>query len=94
VVYRADVQHQQGNRDYRIAISNKLYHARQVLVHVTGLAAADYTLGATQVSLPAAGHESVLLSVSDKLPRGVHAFAVEVTAAGWHVRFPILHLSE
>jgi len=94
VVYRADVQHQQGNRDYRIAISNKLYHARQVLVHVTGLTAADYTLGATQVSLPAAGHESVLLSLSDKLPRGVHAFAVEVTAAGWHVRFPILHLSE
>ncbi len=94
VVYRAEVQHQQGNRDYRIAISNKLYHARQVLVQVTGLPAADYTLGATQVSLPAAGHESVQLSLSDKLPRGVHAFAVEVTAAGWHVRFPILHLSE
>ena len=94
VVYRAEVQHQQGNRDYRIAISNKLYHARQVLVRVSGLAAADYKLAATEVSLPAAGHESVLLSLSDKLPHGLHAFAVEVTAPGWHVRFPIQHLSE
>jgi hypothetical protein len=24
----------------------------------------------------------------------VHAFAVEVTAAGWHTRFPIQHLAE
>ena len=94
VVYRAEVQQYQGNRDYRIAISNKLYHARQVLVRVTGLAAADYKLGATEVSLPSAGHESVLLSLSDRLPHGVHAFAVEVTAAGWHTRFPIQHLSE
>ena len=80
VVYRADVQHGSGNRDYRIAISNKLYHARQVLVRVTGLAAADYHLEAAQVSLPAAGHESVILSLSDKLPAGLHAFAVDVTA--------------
>ncbi len=94
VVYRAEVQHQQGNRDYRIAISNKLYHARQVLVRVSGLGAADYQLGATRISLPAAGHGSVLLSLSDKLPHGVHAFAVEVTAAGWHVRFPVQHLAE
>jgi polyferredoxin len=94
VVYRADVQQTPGNRDYRIAISNKLYHARQVLVRVSGLAAADYKLAATEVSLPSAGHESVLLSLSDKLPHGVHAFAVEVTAAGWHSRFPIQHLSE
>ncbi|MGC2463122.1 MAG: 4Fe-4S dicluster domain-containing protein [Steroidobacteraceae bacterium] len=94
VVYRAEVQQTQGNRDYRIAISNKLYHARQVLVRVSGLAAADYKLAATEVSLPSAGHESVLLSLSDKLPHGVHAFAVEVTAAGWHSRFPIQHLSE
>jgi polyferredoxin len=94
VVYRAEVQQYQGNRDYRIAISNKLYHARQVLVRVTGLAAADYKLGATEVSLPSAGHESVLLSLSDRMPHGVHAFAVEVTAADWHTRFPIQHLSE
>ena len=45
VVYRADVQHQPGNRDYRIAISNKLYHARQVLVRVTGLARGGLPLG-------------------------------------------------
>ena len=64
------VQHQPGNRDYRIAITNKLYHDRQVRVRVTGLPAADYTLGAAQVDLPPAGHESVLLSLSDKLPQG------------------------
>src|SRR5271165_442967 len=94
VVYRAEVQHQPGNRDYRIALSNKLYHDRQVLVRVTGLPAADYTLGAAQVDLPAAGHESVMLSLSDKLPHGIHSFAVEVTTRGWHDRFSIQHLSE
>ncbi len=94
VVYRAEVQHSQGNRDYRIAITNKLYHARQVLVRVTGLDASDYHLGAAQIDLPAVGHESVMLSLSDRLPRGLHAFAVEVSAADWHVRFPIEHLAE
>ncbi|HYA95934.1 MAG TPA: 4Fe-4S dicluster domain-containing protein [Terriglobales bacterium] len=94
VVYRAEVQQTQSNRDYRIAISNKLYHPRQVRVSVTGLSAADYQLGATEVTLPSAGRESVRLSLSDKLPHGVHAFAVEVTAAGWHTRFPIQHLAE
>jgi polyferredoxin len=94
VVYRADVQHQQGNREYRIAISNKLYHAREVRVRVTGLAAGDYELAAEQVDLPAAGHESVLLSLSDKLPHGLHAFVVDVWAAGWHARFPVEHFSQ
>jgi len=94
VVYRADVQHQQDNLDYRIAISNKLYHARRVSVRVTGLDPKDYRLGTTQLDLPAAGHDSVMLSLSDKLPRGLHAFAVDVTAADWHVNFPVEHLSE
>jgi hypothetical protein len=94
VVYRAEVQHQRGNHDYRIAISNKLYHARQVQVRVTGLSAADYELAAARIDLPPAGHESVMLSLSDKLPHGLHAFAVDVSAAGWHVRFPVQHFSE
>jgi polyferredoxin len=94
VVYRAEVQHGAGNRDYRIAISNKLYHARQVAVRVTGLAAADFRLGADQIDLPAAGHGSVQLSLSDKLSPGLHAFAVEVASAGWHERFGIEHLAE
>lgn len=94
VVYRAEIQHELGNRDYRIAITNKLYHARQVTLRVSGLAPGDYKLGATHIELPAVGHESVLLSLSDRLPHGVHAFNVDVSAAGWHVQFPILHLSE
>ena len=94
VVYRADAQQGRGYRDYRIAISNKLYHPRQVQLSVSGLAAADYALASTNVTLPAAGHESVILSLSDKLRPGVHGFAVDVSAPGWHVRFPILHLSE
>ncbi len=94
VVYRAEVQHNAGNHDYRIAISNKLYHARDVLVRVTGLAASEYTLQTTHIGLAAAGHDSVRLSLSDKLSPGLHAFAVEVTSGGWHVRFPIEHLSE
>ena len=94
VVYRAEVQHQAGNRDYRIAISNKLYRERQVTLRVTGLAAADYALGAARVALPAVGRESVMLSLSDKLPHGIHPFAVEVTAGGWQQRLAIQHLAE
>jgi polyferredoxin len=94
VVYRAEVQHQPGNRDYRIAISNKLYHDRKVQVRVTGLPAEDYTLGTTEINLPPAGHESVMLSLSDKLSHGIHPFAVEVTAPGWHDRFAVQHLAE
>jgi len=94
VVYRAEVQHGAGNRDYRIAISNKLYHERTVSLRVTGLSAADYVLGAAQITLAAAAHGSVNLSLSDKLPHGIHAFAVEVTAPGWHDRFAIQHFSE
>jgi hypothetical protein len=63
-------------------------------VRVTGLPTADYTLGAAEVDLPAAGHESVMLSLSDKLSHGLHAFAVEVTAPGWHERFAVQHLAE
>ena len=94
VVYRAEVQHQPGNRDYRIAISNKLYHARTVQVRVTGLAAADYTLASGHVDIPAAGHESVMLSLSDKLPHGIRPFVVEVATADWHDRFEVQHFSE
>jgi polyferredoxin len=94
VVYRAEVQHNAGNHDYRIAISNKLYHAREALVRVTGLDAADYTLQSTHIGLPAAGHDSLRLSLSDKLSPGLHAFAVEVTSGSWHVRFPLEHLAE
>ena len=94
VVYRADVQHHPGNRDYRIAISNKLYHDRTVQVRVTGLPAADYALGATEITLPPAGHESVMLSLSGKLSHGIHGFAVEVQAQGWHDSFAVQHFSE
>jgi len=94
VVYRAEVQQDRGNRDYRIAITNKLYHERDVRVSVSGLEDSDYTLSGREVSLPAAGHESVILSLSNGLSHGIHAFAVEVTAPGWHDRFAVRHFSE
>ena len=63
-------------------------------MRVTGLPAEDYTLGTTEINLPPAGHESVMLSLSDKLSHGIHPFAVEVTAPGWHDRFAVQHLAE
>lgn len=94
VVYRAEVQHQAGNREYRIAITNKRYHPREVQVRVLGLKATDYHLDATHILMPSVGHESIRLSLSNQLTHGVHAFAVEVWATDWHVRFPIQHLAE
>ncbi len=94
VVYRAEVQHQTGNRDYRIAITNKRYHPREVQVRVLGLKPTEYHLDSTQILMPSVGHESIRLSLSGQLTHGVHAFAVEVWASDWHVRFPVQHLAE
>ena len=94
VVYRADVQHQPGHREYRIAVSNKLYHDKTVNIRVTGLPDADYTLGASQLHLPAAGHESVILTLSNRLPHGLHPFVVEVATPAWHDRFAVQHFAE
>ncbi len=94
VVYRAEVQHTQANRDYRIALTNKLYHERDVHVSVQGLNPGEYQLSSDHVSLPAVGHQSVLLSLSDKLPHGLRAFSVDVSSADWHQRFAIEHLAE
>lgn len=94
VVYRNEVQHQAGNLDYRIAISNKLYHERRVQLKVNGLDPGQYTLATSQLDLPAAGHESVLLTLSDRLPHGIHPFTVEALSAGRVDRFAVRHFSQ
>jgi polyferredoxin len=93
--YRAEVQSSRDNLDYRIAITNKRYKAGVVTLAVKGLAPGDYRLPENVVTLGPADRTSVILSLSDQMPHGVHAFSIEASSPdGWHAHFPIQHFSE
>lgn len=93
-VYQAEVQPGNSIQDYRIALSNKVYHPAQLSVRVTGLAAGSYRLGAAAVTLPAVGRSSVVLAVAPDLPRGLYPIVVDVaTRDGWARSFRIQHFS-
>ncbi len=93
--YRAEVQAAETNLDYRIALTNKRYQPETVAVAIVGLAPADYHLSQSNVTIAAAGRASVILSLSNQLPRGMHSFTVVASSpGGWQSSFPIQHLSE
>jgi len=93
--YRAEVQATHDNLDYRVALTNKRYRPGTIHLSVEGLAPADYHLSESTVDVAAAGRTSAVLSLSDQMPHGVHAFTVVATSPdGWQSRFPIQHFSE
>ena len=94
-VGRAENQQEYAARDYRIAISNKLYRPAELRVRVQGLPEGSYHLSAEDIKLSPAGRESLMLSITQDLPRGLHPFVVEVSAVGgWTGRFQIQYFSE
>jgi polyferredoxin len=93
-VGRADNQPDSAVQDYRIAISNKLYRPAELHVRVQGLPEGSYRLSAGDIKLLPAGRESLTLSITQDLPRGLHSFLVEVSAVdGWTGHFNIQHFS-
>lgn len=95
VVGHADVQQGRSVQGYRIALTNKLYHATELHVKVLGLPQGTYQLSAENVKLSAVGRESLMLSIVKDLPRGIYSFVVEVSAGdAWKGRFPVQHFSE
>jgi len=95
VVGRADKQPDQTVQDYRIAVSNKLYRPAELHVRVQGLPEGSYHLSAGDIKLLPAGRESLTLSITQNLPRGLYSFVVEVSAVdGWTGHFNIQHFSE
>jgi polyferredoxin len=95
-VGRAETQpNPAAEQDYRIAVANKLYRPVEMRVRVEGLPEGSYRLARDTIKLAPAGHESLTLSVTQNLPRGLHPFVVETTTAdGWKERFNMQHFSE
>ena len=94
-VYRAEVQQAEGNRVYRVALSNKRYEPGLVTISVQGLRPEEYHLEGETVALVGAGRGSVILTVSKNLSHGLHSLVVTATSAqGWESHFPIQHFSE
>jgi polyferredoxin len=94
-VGRAETQPDHAVQDYRIAFSNKLYRKAQIHVRVQGLPEGSYRLSSADMQLAPAGHDSLTLSITQNLPRGLYAFVVEAAASdGWTERFNIQHYSE
>ena len=82
-------------QNYRIAISNKLYHPADFKVNIKGLPANGYHLSADSLKLLPAARGSLTLSVAKSLPRGLYSITVDVSAEnGWLGNFRIQHYSE
>ncbi|MDQ3267555.1 MAG: hypothetical protein M3P47_02335 [Pseudomonadota bacterium] len=95
VVGNADIQQGRTVQEYRIALSNKLYHSAELRVRVLGLPSGSYQLSAEDIKLSPVGRESIMLSIAQDLPRGLYSIVVEVSAdETWTGRFPIQHFSE
>ena len=94
-VGNADIQQGRTIQEYRIALSNKLYHSAELHVRVLGLPPGSYQLSAEDIKLSPVGRESLILSIAQDLPRGLYSVVVEVTAGDtWMGRFPVQHFSE
>jgi hypothetical protein len=91
-VYRADTLHGAQINDYRVAVSNKLYHPAFARVSVEGLPPEAYTLSAAQANFTSAGRIDLNLHVADGLPPGLHSLLVRVRADnGWEDTFRVQH---
>ncbi len=94
-VYRAEIEHGDTTRDYRINIANKLYHPAEVTLRVEGLSPDMYRLDEDSVAFTTAGRHNVNLHIKDGLPKGLHTISVHAQSTnGWQSRFQIQHLVE
>jgi len=93
-VYRADTLQGDALLDYRINIANKLYRPARFRVSIEGLAAADYRLSATTLTMAGTGRQDLQLHLSDALPKGLHPFVVRLESdTGWQDSFRVHHFS-
>jgi polyferredoxin len=94
-VYRADEQFGTVIRDYRVAVSHKLYKAAELQVSVEGLVAQNYRLSNSTVTFNEAGRVDLTLHMEDNIAPGLHRFLVHVNAKdGWHDVFRVQHFVE
>lgn len=94
-VYRADQQYATVIRDYRVAVSNKVYRDAEVTVGIEGLPETSYSLSKKQLHFGTAERVDLNLHIESNLPPGLHRFLVRVKAAdGWSDVYRVQHFVE
>ncbi|HEC18730.1 MAG TPA: 4Fe-4S binding protein [Gammaproteobacteria bacterium] len=94
-VYRADQQYGSTIRDYRIAISHKLYRPADVSLRIEGLPEKSYSIASKALHFDTAGRIDLNLHINSSMPPGLHSFLVHVNAAdGWHDVYRVQHFVE
>ena len=91
-VYRADTLHGAEIRDYRVAVSNKIYGNAQVSVNIEGINPDQYRLSQHKVLFDQAGRVDLQLHINAGLPKGIHTFLVHMESAdGWKDSYRVQH---
>ena len=91
-VYRADKEYGAEIRDYRVAISNKLYRNAEVSVRLEGLSEQDYLLSDHTARFDTVGRVDLNLHVKSNLKKGLHSFLVHVESMdGWRAVYRVQH---
>lgn len=91
-VYRADKLHGAEIRDYRVAVSNKIYGDAALTVSIEGLNPDQYQLSNETVRFEHAGRADLQLHINANLAAGIHSFLVHVEAEdGWKDSYRVQH---
>jgi polyferredoxin len=91
-VYQADKQHGAEIRDYRVAVSNKIYANTSLAVSIEGLNPDQYRLSDHEVQFTEAGRVDLQLHINAQLPKGIHTFLVHVESEdGWKDSYRVQH---
>lgn len=91
-VYRADMLHGGEIRDYRVAVSHKIYRDATLNVSVEGLEPNQYSLSDHTVRFDSAGRMDLQLHINDQLPKGLYSVLVHVQSQdGWQDSYRVQH---
>jgi polyferredoxin len=94
-VDHANMRQGSAAQDYSIAVSNKLYQPAELRVRVLGLPQGTYQLSAENIKLTPIGRDTIILTISNSLPRGLYSALVEISAGdAWTKSFRVQHWSE
>lgn len=94
-VYRADKQFGSVIRDYRVAVSNKLYREADVTIRIEGLSEENYSIPTKELHFNSAERIDLNLHVESNLPPGLHTFLIHVNSEdGWHDVYRVQHFVE
>jgi len=94
-VYRADAEYGAKITDYRVAVSNKLYHPADLSVSIEGLPQKSYLLSSNKVHFNTAGRIDLDLHIKPNLKQGLHSFLVHAKSSdGWQAAYRVQHFVE